>query len=67
MLYKQLPPSKVCSQYWLWIHPDSVRVILNREHPEAVPEAQLIEAKLDIVKRIAPFASAVALDVLPLS
>lgn len=46
---------------------DAMRVMMNREHPEAAPAAQLTEAKLDIVKRIAPFASAVALDVLPLS
>jgi tagatose 1,6-diphosphate aldolase len=43
-------------------HRDAMRVMLNREHPETVPAAQLTEIKLAIVKLIAPFATAVLLD-----
>lgn len=43
-------------------HRDAMRVMINREHPDAVPAAQLTEFKLDIVKRMAPSATAILLD-----
>lgn len=43
-------------------HRDAMRVMLNRERPEAVPAAQLTEIKLAIVKLLAPLATAVLLD-----
>ena len=43
-------------------HRDSLRVLLNRDQPEAVPAAKLTELKLAIVKQIAPHATAVMLE-----
>ena len=43
-------------------HRDSLRVMLNPQNPDAVPPATLTTLKLDIIRHIAPQASAVMVD-----
>jgi tagatose-1,6-bisphosphate aldolase len=43
-------------------HRDSLRVLLNPKNPGAIPAATLTNLKLDIIKHIAPLASAVMVD-----
>jgi tagatose 1,6-diphosphate aldolase len=43
-------------------HRDSLRVLLNPQQPQAISAAELTGLKLDIVRHIAPLASAVMLD-----
>jgi len=43
-------------------HRDSLRVRLNPQQPEAIPAADLTGLKLDIIRHIAPLASAVMVD-----
>lgn len=43
-------------------HRDSLRVLLNPPQPDAIPAAELTGLKLDIIRHIAPLASAVMLD-----
>lgn len=43
-------------------HRDSLRVLLNPQNPDAVPAATMTNLKLDIIKHIAPHASAVMVD-----
>jgi tagatose 1,6-diphosphate aldolase len=43
-------------------HRDSLRVLLNRHQPDAISAATLTALKLDIIRHIAPLASAVMVD-----
>ncbi len=43
-------------------HRDSLRVVIDPDHPEAVPAAILTELKLAIIEQIAPHATAVMLE-----
>lgn len=43
-------------------HRDSLRVVINPQSPEEVPSELITETKLDIVRAIAPRATAVMLD-----
>lgn len=43
-------------------HRDSLRVLLNPQNPDAIPAATVTGLKLDIIRHIAPLASAVMLD-----
>ena len=43
-------------------HRDSLRVLLNPNHPQTIPAALLTELKLDIIEYIAPSATAVMLE-----
>jgi tagatose-1,6-bisphosphate aldolase len=43
-------------------HRDSLRVLLSPDRPEDVPSPRLTDLKLDIVRHIAPLASAVLLE-----
>lgn len=43
-------------------HRDSLRVAMNPDAPASVPDAALVDFKLDVVRAIAPLASAVMLE-----
>lgn len=43
-------------------HRDSLRVLMDRDHPEKVPAERITDLKLAIVREIAPLATAVMLD-----
>lgn len=43
-------------------HRDSLRVVIDPDHPQAIPAATLTELKLAIIEQIAPHATAVMLE-----